>query len=142
MVVVSEAPIITMDRPILNAQATTLNPFGSLGHSPGYNVQSIPMDSSPFSYGIPNFTLQFSNSIPAIGLNASIGLGGTPPPYTPFSFGGSQIPQTNLNMGSFHDFNPGPILLLLGGIISLTHKIRLKFCPTTPPPPSQNEVKE
>ena len=77
MVVVSEEPIITMARPIVNFQATTSNPFGSLGHSPGYNVQSIPMDSSPFSYGMPNFTSQFLNSIPIVGPNASIGLGGS-----------------------------------------------------------------
>jgi hypothetical protein len=56
MVIVSKAPIITMARPIVNAQATASNPFGYLGHSPGYNVQSIPMASSPFSYGMPNFT--------------------------------------------------------------------------------------
>jgi hypothetical protein len=65
------------------------------------------MASSPFSYGMPNFTSQFSNSIPATGPNASIGLGGTTPPYTPFSFGGSQIPQTTPNMGGIPSFNPG-----------------------------------
>jgi hypothetical protein len=107
MVVVPEEPIITMARPIVNAQATTLNPFGSLGHSPGYNVQSIPMASSPFSYGILNFTSQFLNAILATGLNASIGHGGTPPPYTPFLFGGSHISQTTSNMGGFLAFNPG-----------------------------------
>jgi len=107
MVVVLEVPIITMARPIVNAQATASNPFGSLGHSPGYNVQSIPMASSPFSYGIPNFTSQFSNSILDVGPNASIGLGGNTPPYTPFSFGGSQIPQMTPNMGGILAFNPG-----------------------------------
>jgi hypothetical protein len=65
------------------------------------------MASSPFSYGMSNFTSQFSNSIPAVGPNASIGLGGTTPPYTPFSFGGSQIPQTTPNMGGIPSFNPG-----------------------------------
>jgi hypothetical protein len=59
MSILPEVPIITMDRLILNAQATALNPFGPLGHSPGYNVHSIPMASSPFSYGMPNFTLHF-----------------------------------------------------------------------------------
>ena len=48
MVVVSEAPIIIGACPILNAQPIAMNPFGSLGHSSGYNVQSIPMASSPF----------------------------------------------------------------------------------------------
>jgi hypothetical protein len=106
MVVVSEAPIITMARPIINAQATTLNSFGYLGHSPGYNVQSILMASSPFSYGISNFTSQFSNSILVVIPNASIGLGGNTPPYTPFSFGGSKIPQMTPDMGGIHAFNP------------------------------------
>jgi hypothetical protein len=38
MVVVSKEPIITMARPIMNAQSLASNPFGFLGHSPGYNV--------------------------------------------------------------------------------------------------------
>jgi hypothetical protein len=38
MVVVSKAPIITMAQLIVNSQATPSNPFGSLGHSSGYNV--------------------------------------------------------------------------------------------------------
>jgi hypothetical protein len=90
----------------VNAQSTTSNPFGSLGHSLGYNVQSIPMASSPFSYGMSNSTLQFSNAILVVGPHDSIGIGETTPPYTPFSFGGSQIPQMTLNMGSIPDFNP------------------------------------
>jgi hypothetical protein len=107
MVVVSETSIITMARPKVNAQATASKFFGSLGPSMSYNVHSIPMASSPFSYGMPNFTSQFLNSIPVVGLNASIGLGGSTPPYTPFSFGGSQIPQMTPNMGVFPAFNPG-----------------------------------
>jgi hypothetical protein len=63
--------------------------------------------SSPFSYGMPNFTSQFEKSIPAVGPNASIGIGGSTPPYTPFLFGGSQIPQMTPNMGVIPDFNPG-----------------------------------
>jgi hypothetical protein len=56
MVVVSEVPIITSAHPIVNTQPIAMNPFGSLCHSLGYNVWSIPMASSPFSYGMPNFT--------------------------------------------------------------------------------------
>jgi hypothetical protein len=107
IVVASEEPIITMARPIVNAQTTASNPFGSLGHSPGYNVQYIPMASSPFSYGMTKFTSQFLNSIPAAGPSSSIGLGGSTPPYTPFSFGGSQVPQMNPNMGGMPAFHPG-----------------------------------
>ena len=55
-VAVSEAYTSTMARPVFNASSLASNPFGGFSHSLGYNVQSIPMDSSPFSYGIPNFT--------------------------------------------------------------------------------------
>jgi hypothetical protein len=89
MVVVLKAPIINVACPIVNAQPIYINPFGSLGHSPSYNVQSIPMACSPFSYVMPNFTLHFSNSNPTVGPNANIGLWGQTPPYTPFLFGGS-----------------------------------------------------
>jgi hypothetical protein len=134
MVVVPEAPIITMARPIVNSHATASNPFGSLGHSPGYNVQSIPMASSPFSYGMPNFTSQFSNSIPAGVPNASIGLGGSTPPYTPFSFGGSQIPQMTPNMGGMPAFNPGSNPPTSGWNNQPGGQVWTKFCPTILPP--------
>jgi hypothetical protein len=93
--------------PIVNSQAITSNPFGSLGHSSGYNAQSIPMASSPLSYGMPNFTSHFLNSILATSPNTRIGLGGSTPPSTPFSFGGSQIPQITPNMEGIVIFNPG-----------------------------------
>jgi hypothetical protein len=47
------------------------------------------------------------NAIPVVGSNSSIGIGGTTPPYTPFSFGGFQIPQTTPNMGGILAFNLG-----------------------------------
>jgi hypothetical protein len=56
MAVVLEVPIITHVRPIVNTQPIATNPFGSLCHSSGYNIQSIPMASNPFSYGMSNFT--------------------------------------------------------------------------------------
>jgi hypothetical protein len=106
-VAVPEAYTGTMARPVVNASSLASNPFGGFGHSPSYNVQTIPMASSPFSYGMPNFTSQFSTAIPAAGPNASFGLGGTTPPYTPFPFGGSHIPQVNPNVGSVPILNPG-----------------------------------
>jgi hypothetical protein len=107
MVVVLEASIITVSHPIVNTQPIATNLFGYLGHSPGYNVQSIPMGSSHFFYGMPNFTLQFSNSIPMAGTNDSIGLGGTSPPYTPFLFGSTHVPQMNPTTRAIPPFNPG-----------------------------------
>jgi hypothetical protein len=114
MVFLLEAPIINVAYPILNSQPISTNPFGSLGHSLGYNVQSILMASIPFSYGMPNFTSQFSNSTPVVGPHASIGIGGTTPPYTLFSFGGSQIPQTTPTMGGIPSFNTGSNTIAFG----------------------------
>jgi hypothetical protein len=91
----------------VNTQPIATNPFGSLGHSPGYNVRSIPMASSPFSYGMSNFTSHFSNSILVAGTNSSIGLGGTAHLYTPFLFGGTHVPQTTPTIGGVPPFNLG-----------------------------------
>jgi hypothetical protein len=107
MVVVLGEPIITIVRPIVNTQPISTNLFGSLNHSSIYNVQSIPMASSSFSYGMLNFTSHFSNSIPATSLISSIGLGVTTPPYTPFSFGGTQVPQMTPTVGGIPPFNLG-----------------------------------
>jgi hypothetical protein len=52
MVVVPKVPIITHVCHIVNNQPIATNPFGSLGHSPCYNIQPIPTNSIPFSYGM------------------------------------------------------------------------------------------
>jgi hypothetical protein len=106
-VVVPEAYTGTVVCPIVNASSLASNPFGGFGHSPSYNVQTILMATSPFSYSMPSFTSQFSTAIPAVGHNASLGPRGTTPPYTPFSFGGSHVPQVNPNVGSVPFLNPG-----------------------------------
>jgi hypothetical protein len=64
------------------------------------------MASSPFSYGMPNFTSQFSTSILAYSSNTRIGLGGTTPPHTPFLFGCTHVPQMTHTFGGFPPFNP------------------------------------
>jgi hypothetical protein len=93
--------------PVINASSLASNPFGSFGHSPSYNVQTIPMATSPFSYGMPSFSSPFSTSIPTADHNASLGPGGTTPPYTPFLFGNSHVPQENPNVGSLPSLNTG-----------------------------------
>jgi hypothetical protein len=107
MVVVSKVPVITLVWPIVNTQPIVTNLFGPLLHSLSYNTHSIPMASIPFSYGMSNFTLQFSSSIPTYNLNTSIGHGGMAPPHIPFSFGGSHIPQITPTVRSLPPFHPG-----------------------------------
>jgi hypothetical protein len=91
----------------VNSQPVATNPFGTHCHSSGYNIQAIPTNSSPFSSGMPNFTSQFSSSIPTSNLNTSIRLGGMAPPHTPFLFGGSHIPQMTPTVGGLPPFHPG-----------------------------------
>jgi hypothetical protein len=76
-----------------------MNPFRSLFGTLGYNSQSIPSVSNPFSFGMPNMTLQLSFSIPKTNANPSFGHAGMAPPYAPVSFGGGHIPQTNPTVG-------------------------------------------
>jgi hypothetical protein len=102
-----EAYTGTMAWPIVNASSLASNPFGGFGHSLSYNVQTIPMATSSFSYGMPSFTSQSSTTIPAASHNASLGLGVTTPPYTPFPFGNSHVPQVNPNVGSVPFPNSG-----------------------------------
>jgi hypothetical protein len=54
-----------------------------------------------------NFTSQFSNSIPSVGTNTSIRLGGKSPPHTPFLFGATHVPQMTLTIGGVPPLNPG-----------------------------------
>jgi hypothetical protein len=65
------------------------------------------MDSTPFSYGIPNLTSHFSTAIPTTGHNSSFGLRRTTPPYTPFPSDSSHIPQVNPDVGSVLVLNLG-----------------------------------
>jgi hypothetical protein len=59
MVLVSKEPIIIASHPIVNTQPIAMNPFVSLGHSPGYNVHSILMASSPFFLWYSKFYFAF-----------------------------------------------------------------------------------
>jgi hypothetical protein len=51
-VVVLEVPFITPILPIVATHPIVTNPFGSLFSTPGYNVESIPLVSNPFSFGM------------------------------------------------------------------------------------------
>jgi hypothetical protein len=56
---------------------------------------------------MPNFTSQFSSSIPTSTSNTSIGFGGMAPPHNLFSFGGAHIPQMTPIVGGLPPFHPG-----------------------------------
>jgi hypothetical protein len=139
MVVVLEVPIITPIQPMVATQLIVTNSFGSIFGTPRYNTQSIPMTSSPFSYGMSNVTSQFFSSILVNNTNPSIGIGGMASLHIPLSFGGAHIPQTTPTAGSLPPFHPDIILvlMLMDGVINQEDKLLLMFHPLHLPPPHQ-----
>jgi hypothetical protein len=75
---------------------------------PGYNSQSMPLVSNPFSFGMPNMTLHMSSSILTSNVNTSFGSGGMSPPYNPFPFGGGHIPQSFPMVGGWNPPSSAP----------------------------------
>jgi hypothetical protein len=88
-------------------QPIVTNPFGSLFGTLGYNAQSIPLVSNPFSFGMPNMTLQLSSSIHANNTNPSIGPRGMAPLHIPLLFGVAHIPQMTPTTRIQPPFPPG-----------------------------------
>jgi hypothetical protein len=62
-----------------------------------YNTQSMPWAYNHFSNGMLNMSSHVPSSV-----NPSCGSGGMMPPYYPFLFGGSHIPQTPLAIGGWN----------------------------------------
>jgi hypothetical protein len=67
-----------------------------------YDTKLIPWVSDHFSHGIPDTSSYFSPSSSSPYVNPSFGSRGMLPPYSPFSFGGSHIPQTTLTVGGWN----------------------------------------
>jgi hypothetical protein len=111
----------------VNAQSIATNPFGSLGHLLGYNVQSIPMASSPFSYGMLNFTSHFQTPSQLLALMLVLKLGAQPLLILHFRLVFLKSLKRLLLLESFPLLTPGIILLLLSGETNLTDKLLLKF---------------
>jgi hypothetical protein len=116
MVGVLEIPSPTATQPVVSTRPIGTNPFEPLFGTPGYNSQSIPSVSNPFSFGMPNMTSELSSSSPTTNANPSFGLGGMAPLHALLSFGGGHIPQTNPMVGGQPRFYSGsnPSLNALG----------------------------
>jgi hypothetical protein len=67
-----------------------------------HDTQPIPWASNHFSHGMPDMSSHFPSSVSSSYVNPSFGSGGMMPPYSPFSFGGSHIPQPTLMVGGWN----------------------------------------
>jgi hypothetical protein len=84
-----------------------MNPFRYIFGMSSHDSRSIPSASNPFSFGMPDMTLQLSSSISTNNVKPSFRFGGMTPPYVPFSFGGGHIPQENPKVGGWNPPSSG-----------------------------------
>jgi hypothetical protein len=86
------------------------NSFVFLSGTPNHDTQPIPWASNYF-FGIPDMSLHFQSIVSSSYVNPSFGVGGIMPPYSPFSSGGSHIPQPTLMVGGWNppSSRPNPI---------------------------------
>jgi hypothetical protein len=98
-IVVPEVLVLTPTHHVFSTRPIATNPFGSLFGMSGYNSQSIPSVSNPFSFGMPNMMSQLSSSIPMTNVNPIFGPGGMAPQHAPLSLGEGHIPQKNPTIG-------------------------------------------
>jgi hypothetical protein len=82
-----------------------------------HDTQPIPWDSNHFSHGIPNMSSHLPSCVLSSYVNPSFGSGGMMPPYSPFSFGGSRIPQPTITIGIWNipSYGSNPSFTFPGG---------------------------
>jgi hypothetical protein len=101
-------PSVSATQPMVFSDSMGKNPFvfpsGMLNH----DTQPIPWASNPFSFCMLDMSFHFPYDLSSSYVNPSFGPGGMMPPYYPFSFGGSHIPQPNLMVGGWDPPSSGP----------------------------------
>jgi hypothetical protein len=93
------APSFSATSPMTFTHFMGMNPSIFHNGMKHFDTQQMHWVSNHFSHGMPDMSLHFLSSTSSPYVNASFGYGGMLPPYSPFSFGGSHIPQTTLDVG-------------------------------------------
>jgi hypothetical protein len=95
-------PLVSATKPMVFSHSMGMKPFVFPSGMTDHDTQPIPWASNIFSHGIPDMSSHFPCSILSPYVNTSFGSGGMMPPYSPFSFGGSHIPQPTLTIGGWN----------------------------------------
>jgi hypothetical protein len=96
------SPLVGTTQLMVFAHSMGTNPFVFLSGTLNHDTQSIPWASNIFSPGMPDMSLHLLSSVSSPYMNPSFGSAGMRPPYSPFSFGGSHIPQPTLTVGGWN----------------------------------------
>jgi hypothetical protein len=95
-------PLVNVTQPMVFTHSIETNPFVFSSGTANRDTQPIPWASNPFSFCIPDMSLHFPSSVLSSYVNPSFGSRSMMHPYSPFSFGGSHIPQPNLMVGGWN----------------------------------------
>jgi hypothetical protein len=95
-------PQVSVTQPMVFSHSMGTNPFVFSSGTLNHDTQPIPWVSNHFSIGMLDMSLHFSSFVSSPYVNPSFGSGGMMPPYSPFSFGGSHIPQPTLTVGGWN----------------------------------------
>jgi hypothetical protein len=103
-------PSVSATQPMVFSHSMGMNPFVFPSGTQNHDTQSIPWASNHFSLDMPDMSSHFPSSVSPSYVNPSFGSGGMMPPFSPFSFDGSHIPQPTLTVGGWnlpsHRSNP------------------------------------
>ena len=95
-------PSVITTQPMVFSHSMGTNPFVFLSGMPNHDTQLLPWASNNFSHGMPNMSSHLRSSVSLPYVNPSFWSRGMMPPYSPFSFGGSHIPQPTLTVGGWN----------------------------------------
>jgi hypothetical protein len=95
-------PSVNATHPMVFSHFMGTNQFVFPSGMSNHDTQPIPWASNHFYHGMPDMSSHFPSSVLSPYVNPIFGFGGMMPPYSPFLFGGSHIPQTNITVGGWN----------------------------------------
>jgi hypothetical protein len=109
-------PSVSTTQPMAFSHSMGTNPFVFLSGTLNHDNQPIPWSSNHFSLDMTDVSSHFPSSISSPYINPIFWSRGMIPPYYPFFFGGSPIPQPTLMVGGLNipSYGSNPSFTFLG----------------------------
>jgi hypothetical protein len=109
-------PSVSTTHPMVFSHSMGTNYFVFLSGTSNHDTQPIPWASNNFSHGMLDMSSHLPSSVSLPYVNPSFGFRGMMPSYSPFSFGGSNIPQPTLTVRGWNipSYRSNPRFTFLG----------------------------